>query len=184
MTATVRRARPEDWPGLRDIRLRALRDAPTAFSATYERTAGLAPSDWRGWTTGDGWSGDVATFVVERVAGQGAVRPSGSPVFDGMATAAVFAADPSVGHLFAMWVDPSVRGTGVAHGLVRAVVEWTRDRGVDEVRLSVTQGNARAEALYAAFGFARTDDDPSPLREGSPLLMFEMRLALEPEAPP
>ncbi len=184
MTVAVRRATPEDWPGIRDVRLRALRDAPTAFSATSERTARLAPSDWRGWATGDGWAGDVATFVAERRAGSKAAGPTGTRVFDGMATGAVFEAEPRVGNLFAMWLDPSLRGTGVAGALVEEVIEWTRARGVGELRLSVTEGNARAEALYERFGFVRTEDEPSPLREGSPLLMFEMRLALGRQARP
>jgi GNAT superfamily N-acetyltransferase len=175
----VRRARPEDWPGIRDIRLRALRDAPSAFSATYEAASGLAPSDWRGWTTGEGWSGQVATFVAERILDTTAA-PAAPTVFDAMATGVVFESEPAIGHLFAMWVDPSVRGTGVAQELVQAVVEWARDRGVDELRVSVTDGNGRAEALYTHAGFVRTGDDSSPLREGSALAMFGMRLPLEP----
>jgi GNAT superfamily N-acetyltransferase len=172
----VRRATPEDWPGIRDVRLRALRDAPTAFSATEERAARLAPSDWRGWTTGEGWSGEVATFVAERDPGAAAARRPAYPAFDGMATGAVFETEPAVGHLFAMWVDPSLRGAGVAQRLVRAVIDWAHDRGVDELRVSVTDGNARAEALYAHAGFVRTGEAPKPLREGSSLTMFDMTL--------
>ena len=36
----VRETVAGDWQALRDIRLEALRDAPTAFGSTYEREAG------------------------------------------------------------------------------------------------------------------------------------------------
>jgi ribosomal protein S18 acetylase RimI-like enzyme len=177
---TVRRATAEDWPAIRDVRLRALRDAPTAFSTTYDQAVERTSSDWQAWVTGEGWSGEVVTFVAESVTRRGGA-PSAAPVFDGMATGAVFESEPSVAHLYGMWVAPSLRGTGLARELVGAVVAWARDRAVDEVRLCVTEGNSRAEALYANFGFARTDDDPAPLRNGTSLVMFDMRLLLERE---
>ena len=177
--ARVRRATAEDWVAIRDVRLRALQDAPTAFAATYEENADLPSERWKGWATGNGWSGEVATFVAERSAGAG---PSGAPAssqaFDGMATGAVFETEPRIGHLFAMWVDPSERGKGVGRGLVEAVIEWGRRRGLDELRLCVTEGNARAAAVYSAAGFVRTGEEPSPLREGSSLMTYDMRLPL------
>lgn len=36
--ADVRRVRPEEWQALRDVRLRALTDAPEAFAARLEES--------------------------------------------------------------------------------------------------------------------------------------------------
>jgi GNAT superfamily N-acetyltransferase len=176
--ASIRRATVEDWAAIRDVRLRALRDAPTAFAATYEENADLPSERWKGWATGEGWSADIVTFVAER-AERGARSASESPpVFDGMATGAVFDTEPDVGHLFAMWVDPSVRGRGVGRRLVEAVIDWGRHRGVGELRLCVTEGNGRAEAVYSKAGFVRTAGEPTPLREGSSLMTHDMCLPL------
>jgi hypothetical protein len=43
---TVRRLAPGEVDLLRDIRLRALRDAPLAFSSSYAREAAFEPAEW------------------------------------------------------------------------------------------------------------------------------------------
>jgi hypothetical protein len=48
-------AREEDWEAIRDVRLRALLDAPDAFGSTYKAERGKAEPEWRSWVTG--WSG-------------------------------------------------------------------------------------------------------------------------------
>lgn len=63
MTATVRPVRPEEWPALRDLRLRALRDTPFAFGSTYEGEATFPDDVWR--ARAEGLEGVRATFVAE-----------------------------------------------------------------------------------------------------------------------
>jgi hypothetical protein len=43
----VRETVMDDWQALRDIRLEALRDAPTAFGSVYEREVLRAEAHWR-----------------------------------------------------------------------------------------------------------------------------------------
>src|SRR5688572_32888634 len=43
----VTRIKPDEWALLRDMRLRALRDAPEAFGQTYENAAAEPESEWR-----------------------------------------------------------------------------------------------------------------------------------------
>ena len=43
----VRQPVVEDWQALRDIRLEALRDAPSAFGSTYEREVVRGETHWR-----------------------------------------------------------------------------------------------------------------------------------------
>ena len=43
----VRGTVADDWQALRDIRLEALRDAPTAFGSTYEQETERGEAHWR-----------------------------------------------------------------------------------------------------------------------------------------
>jgi len=162
----IRRARAEEWGALRDVRLSALADSPDAFGATLEHERGFDEARWRGWITGEGWSGDVATFVA-------AERGR----FVGMATGFHPDDDPTIVHLFAMWVRPDRRRGGVGRKLVAAVLRWASDlASVDQVVLRVTISNESAVRFYASCGFIPTSEEPEALREGSPLTTQTMRL--------
>jgi ribosomal protein S18 acetylase RimI-like enzyme len=64
----------------------------------------------------------------------------------------------SIAALTSLWVAPGFRGQGIGDQLVVAVLEWTKAAGFSQVLLWVTDGNSRAEALYARHGFIRTGD--------------------------
>lgn len=138
MDAVIREVRPGEWRLLRDVRLRALAEAPYAFLTTLEEASRRSDDDWRAWGTPDERS---TSFVAD-----------GDGRFDGMVCGFV-ADDPATVHLVAMWVDPAARGTGIGAELVEAVVGWARDRGAARVALDVEQGNDRARRLYERCGF-------------------------------
>ena len=85
--------------------------------------------------------------------------------------------DAPEAHLFAMWVEPAMRRTGVGRELVRAVLAWARSSGARSVVLGVTDTNDGAVAFYEHLGFEDTGDR-HPLREGSALVVRALRLAL------
>src|SRR3712207_10730 len=96
----VRRTRAADWEVLRELRLRALADAPDAFASTLAKEAAFPEEVWRQRAEGEAGS---ATFIAwEDGAGIGMAR--------------IFAeADvPGRMHLVGMWVDPRHRRHGVA----------------------------------------------------------------------
>jgi RimJ/RimL family protein N-acetyltransferase len=137
---TVRRLEPDDWELLREVRLRALADAPEAFGSTYARELGYDQTEWRRRAGSSAWF--LATddqSVLGIVAGYRDPRwlPDRRP-------------------LVAMWVAPQARGSGVAAQLVDAVMTWARDDAATELILGVVDSNARARALYVKCGFAST----------------------------
>ena len=141
----VRRLGPADWMLLRDLRLRALSDAPTAFASTYDNERLLTDDDWR-----------------ERLARPGRVSVYAS--LGGQPAGIAGGYIPDSGHVevVSMWVAPGARGRGVGDALVEEVVSWAREHGVPELRLWVTRGNEQAEHLYERHGFER-DGKVKPL---------------------
>ena len=161
----VRRARADEWEALREIRLAALAESPDAFGSTLAEEHDADESGWRGWITGGGWAGAVATFVAD-----------GPDRFLGMATG--FRPDdrPTIGWLFAMWVRPERRGEGIGRQLVAAVAGWAASLDIDQLFLHVTEGNDGAVRFYASCGFVGTSAVREPLREGSDRMNQTMRL--------
>jgi RimJ/RimL family protein N-acetyltransferase len=130
----VRRASGDDWERLRDLRLRALADAPDAFLTTLEEACARTDDEWRAWAE------STVVFVDDGFTGMagGFVQADGTPM------------------LIGMWVAPERRGSGLAEALAGAVVDWARGLGAPRIVLWVVIGNAPAERLYERVGFVRT----------------------------
>jgi GNAT superfamily N-acetyltransferase len=129
----IRRIRPGDSGRYRDIRLKALQDAPYAFGSTYEVEATRRDDEW-------------ADRVASAAAG--AQRAMFLAFHDGSCVGLAGGVEDDLGadrQLVSMWVAPTHRGTGIAAGLVEAVLAWARDGGARTVALWVTRGNDRAQ---------------------------------------
>ena len=148
--ASVRKLRPEDWPLWRELRLRALADAPDAFAETLTEARARDDEGWRALFVA---RPDVAQFVAEH---------AGAPA--GMAVAVIDPDDPARANLYAMWVAPEARGRGLGRALVDAALRWTRGQAALELSLRVADGNDAARALYAGRGFRDTGEQ-RPLRD-------------------
>jgi ribosomal protein S18 acetylase RimI-like enzyme len=145
----VRRARLGDEAVLRDLRLRALLDAPDAFGSTYERELARTTADWQKWLS------PGVTFILEA-----------GDCPKGIAAGVHDAADPDVVHLMAMWVDPELRGSGGADALAASVVSWAESEGARTIRLEVMQSNGRAVRFYERIGFEAGGHKAVPARDG------------------
>jgi len=157
----VRRVTAEEWRSLRDVRLRALRDAPAAFETRYEE-ARLRPEDWWvDWAARSAAGDAQAMFLAWD--GDAPVGIAGTYAEDGDRW------------LISMWTDPATRGRGVGRALVDAVVEFARAAGSAELLLEVTHGNERAHALYRSCGF-EDGEEGEPHPDG--MRTHGMRLAL------
>ena len=67
------------------------------------------------------------------------------------------------GMLYSVYVDPTARGTGLAAGLVEAVLDHARGR-VEQVDLHVNGNNQTARRLYQRFGFQAYGTEPRSLK--------------------
>ena len=146
----VRRISAEDGALLRDVRLRALQDTPSAFGSTYAAELSRSDAQWAERAAAGATGTDRITALA----------------FDGdecVGLAGGFRNDEDGHHadidVVSMWVAPSHRGSGVAEQLVDTVLEWARDDAeADVVGLWVTRGNHRAQRFYERLGFVETGD--------------------------
>jgi GNAT superfamily N-acetyltransferase len=147
---SVRGGGVEDALALRAIRLEALADTPEAYGSTYAETVVWDDAQWR--EVAQRWN----YFLAEE----------GGQVV-GMATGGLHDLYPGTWWLFAMYVAPRVRGTGVADLLVEHVGAWARAEGATELYLHVTELVPRARAFYEKAGFRPTGEVSSLHRDAS-----------------
>jgi GNAT superfamily N-acetyltransferase len=159
----VRQARAADWRALRELRLRALADAPDAFASTLEEEAAFPEQTWRQRAEG----GPAAANFVADEEGAGI----------GMAAILAVADAPGRMHLVGMWVDPRHRRRGVAQALVERAVRWAEERQADEVVLWVADHNLPARRLYERVGCQPTGEC-QPLPSNPALTESLLRLPL------
>lgn len=166
----VRHFTAEQWTELRDLRLRALAEAPAAFGSTLADALALPESEWRS-RAADSEAGTARRTFVAEVNG----RLCGS---------AAGIADPEAPDdvaLVGMWVEPAARGAGVGRALVEAVAAWAADTGRQRLVLWVVEENAAARALYRHAGFQETGAC-EPLASRPESISLEMARRISPSA--
>ncbi|NMO92649.1 GNAT family N-acetyltransferase [Actinomycetospora sp. TBRC 11914] len=142
------RAGADDREDARDVRLRALAEAPGAFASTLEREQGFDDDEWHRRVTTNAW------FLA---------RADGATV--GLACGIPEPDDGSGRHLVGMWVEPAFRGRGLSDLLVAGVMAWARRERAEFLALWVVDGNDRALAFYERVGFEATGErQPVPGR--------------------
>jgi len=154
----VKRVRADEWQVIRDVRLRALADAPEAFATTHAEAAARPDDWWRDWAERSAVDAGMAMFLA---------REGGEPVGIGGVVG-----DQDRFDVISMWTEPDHRGKGIASALLQAAVAFA---GNAPVFLSVTEGNDHARRLYERHGFAATGVS-EPLRSNPRLAMHELRL--------
>ena len=147
MSVVLSRVRPEDAAILKQVRLAALLDTPSAFGSTYASEAMWTDEQWTRRAIHTSAGRDSATFLAW-IEG----RPAG--------IAGGYRPDNAVDdvELVSMWTAPDARRSGVGALLVRAVVEWAIENDSSSIGLWVTRGNDPAIALYESLGFRETGD--------------------------
>jgi GNAT superfamily N-acetyltransferase len=130
----VQRVDAAGWKELREVRLRALADAPDAFASTLEREAAFPEDVWRQRVQGGPAS---ANFIVrEDAVGVGIAAVIPEPV-------------PGRMQLVGMWVDPQHRHRGIAQALIGEAVRWSREHQARELIAWVAEQHRRPDAVRA-----------------------------------
>lgn len=147
------------------VRLRALQDAPHAFSATYAQESQLTDTDWLQRT--QRWNGErgIGFLAMDDGAACGIV---GSLLDQNDGTRA---------HLISMWTAPTHRQRGVGRLLVNAVLTWARQRKTRALHLLVTSNNDPATRFYERLGFTRTGRT-KPYPNDPNVIEYEMARAI------
>jgi GNAT superfamily N-acetyltransferase len=138
----VRRLRPDEGRLLKEVRLRALADAPLAFLSTFEAEVGHTDDVWEEWACRRSEGNAEATFVAE----------AGDDRLVGL-IGCFLDDDRGTAQLVSMWTAPEARRRGVATSLVEAAAIWAREAGALELHLWVTRRNDPAIRLYESAGF-------------------------------
>ena len=139
---TIRRLNPTDTITYRNLRLRALRDAPTAFASSYaeERKWPLTRFEARLILAAHSWA--FGCFIDEKLVGL---------------TSLVRETRLKLRHkagIYGVFVDPHHRRNGLGRMLLnRAIAQAHRMRGLQQLNLGVNEANVSARKLYESAGF-------------------------------
>ena len=152
----------------KDVRLRALRDMPLAFSSTYAKESEFPESEWV--RRSNRWRGDEAILYL-------AFDEKDEKAACGMvACYAEEEGDVARGHVISMWVDPQYRRAGVGKLLIEGLRNWARFRGLHGLKLMVTSVNQGAIDFYARTGFVMSGKT-GPYENDPAVFEYEMVLA-------
>jgi len=146
----VIRLTESDWEQFAQLRLRALSDALGTGDAQYLTESRFTPAGWQQRLR------DHAQFALF----VGAARSATSDTADRPAgLIAAHRERPDTVYLYSLWLDPRVRGRGLARRLVGATLDWARRSGARTVTMRMSPDNTVARSLYEGFGFTEVPGD-------------------------
>ena len=148
-TITVRDATPADAMSFRELRLEALQDSPTAFSADYQKNLNHPAKYWEDMLT---MEADEATiFLAEhesKLIGMTGIARGHSQKTRHSAW------------VWGVYVTPEWRGIRIAEELINSCVIWAIPRKIVVVKLGVTSTNRPAVHCYERCGFSTYGTEP------------------------
>lgn len=154
----------EDWYIAREVRLRALKDSPSAYISEYEDEVAVGEEGWRERFTRMQWI--VARHQARVIGLASSVRVDSRPPYER--------------HIESVWVDPRHRRTGVLRSIFGRLTDVEPD--VSEWRVWVLDTNTVAQEVYDRLGFSPTGEW-QPLADGSGRLEIRLRFVDPPRRP-
>jgi GNAT superfamily N-acetyltransferase len=162
----IRTLEPHEVSLHREVRLRALQNAPDSFGETCAEAEAQPLSSWENLTravTEPGRHVMVLACEGETVCG------STSGLLDRKRS------DGS--RVSGMWVDPTWRRQGLGRALLQAIFAWARERGLKHLGLWAPAHSPAAIALYRQVGFHETGRHrPLPANPSLQILEMEGKL--------
>ena len=129
----------------KELRLRALKDAPASFTETYEDALEHDEDYWH----------SISSSMVEPNK-QRMFIAKASENYIGSVYAILAMDDTNTGRLGGMWVDSRYRQQGVGVKLFVALKSWAKDLGLKRLRLWVEDKEKDAKIFYSHLGFRET----------------------------
>lgn len=145
----IREATPSDAMPFRELRLEALQDSPTAFSADYQQNLSHPAKYWEDRLT---MEKDEATIFLAEHQGK----------LVGM-TGIARGSSPKTRHsawIWGVYVTPKWRGLRVAEELINSCFTWAKARKILLVKLGVAATNKPAIRCYEHCGFETYGTEP------------------------
>jgi GNAT superfamily N-acetyltransferase len=150
----------------RDLRLRALRDAPDSFGETFADAAGQSITYWEDLTRSVTEPGPHVMFLA--CEGEDTL---------GSAYGLLDRARSDAGRVGGMWVEPAWRRRGVGRALLQEVFSWARERGLRRLGLWAPAHGPAAIALYSHAGFQKTGEQRQlPTNPALSIIAMEVEL--------
>jgi len=144
----IRDANLADAEQFRALRLFALQESPTAFSADYQVNLNQPMSFWEGRLTFDEYGMIFPAEHNSQVIGMTGIRQGESPKTKHGA------------YIWGVYIHPEWRGFHLAEALIDTCNEWAKARQVDIVKLGVVTTNASAIRCYERCGFETYGTEP------------------------
>jgi len=150
----------------RDLRLRALRDAPDAFGEAFADVVARPTSYW-----------EALTRSVTEPERQIMFLACEDEDVLGSAYGLLDRERSETGRVGGMWVDPAWRRRGVGRTLLQEVFGWARERGLSRLGLWAPAHSPAALALYRQAGFRETGNRrPLPANPSRQIVEMESQL--------
>lgn len=143
------------WKEFKDLRLKALKDDPQAFGASYEEVAKRSESYWKESLQDaiDGKSWCLFASFNNRLVG--------------MLAASIHKDEPNRVWLHATYVDKNFRGKDIAKKLMQQMLENLKSSLAPKViKLMVNKIQLPAGNLYKSFGFKIVDEQDFVMGNG------------------
>lgn len=92
-------------------------------------------------------------------------------------TIGLFNSGEARAYLKRMYVDPAMRGTGVAQNLLFALFDFAREKGYREIYLGTNSQMKAAVKFYEKMGFGKIEALPSDMPSSGDTLFYHLTLA-------
>jgi ribosomal protein S18 acetylase RimI-like enzyme len=147
----------EEWQAYRDLRLRALREDPQAFSTAYAKAAENTEAAWKARLE-EARQGEKGWLLFARERDK-LVGMIGAYVEDNATDTAT---------IVSVYVPKEERGKGISVRLMEGILQRISGKpSLKRALLAVNKDQIAAVALYEKFGFRQTGSEPLRMGDGS-----------------
>jgi len=150
-TIVIREANLTDATQFRELRLDALQDSPTAFSADLQTNIDHPASFWEDRLREDENTRIFFAEYEDHLIGMTGIRCGQSPKTQHGAG------------IWGVYVRPEWRGLHIAEVFIEMCIDWAKTRNVVIVKLAVVSANESAVRCYKRCGFTVYGTEPLAL---------------------